>query len=140
MAGISRHTPDPALFWHHAPSIHSSKLMHSSTVNVHHLPNIPQLPAMPMQSGVGLTCACCTHLKSPQLGQSSDLCFCTLGPTYNSCAMVSSSSSQTPPITAGPTAHIKGLKQRATKKSHPRNPETTATKTLLFWLKLKSRP
>lgn len=84
-------------------------------MNEHHLPNIPQLPALPVQSGAGVTCARCTHLKSPWLGQSSYLCFCTLGPTCNSCAKVPSSSSQTLPITAGPTAYIKGLKQKATK-------------------------
>lgn len=110
MAGIPSDSSDPAFFWQHAPSIHSSKLLHSSTVNVHHLPSIPQLPAMPVHSGAAMTHACCTHLKTPQLRQSSDLCFCTLDPTCHSCAMVPSSSSQTLPVTAGPTAYIKGLK------------------------------
>lgn len=115
MAGIPRDNPNPACFWHHAPSIHSSKLLHSSTVHVHHLPKIPQLPAMPLHSGAAMTQAGCTPLETPQLRHSSYLCFCTLGPTCNSCATVPSSSSQTFPITAGPTAHIRGVKQKATK-------------------------
>lgn len=82
-----------------------------------------------------MTHACCTRLKTPQPGQSSYRCFCTSGPTCNSCAKVPSSSSQTLPITARATAYTEGLKQNATK-----SPETTLTKTLLFWLKHKSRP
>lgn len=109
----------PAFFWHHAPSIYSSKLLHSSTVNVHHLPNILQLPAMPMHSGAGMTHAHCTHLKTPQLGTKLYLHFCNLGPTWNCCATACSSSSQTSPITAGPTAYIKDLNQKATKKPPP---------------------
>lgn len=84
---------------------------------------------------------CVLHVPESTIARTKLLfLFCILGSTCNSCAMVPCCFSQTFLNTAGPTAYIKGLKQKARKKSPPQNPETTATKTLLFWLKLKSRP
>lgn len=63
-----------------------------------------------------LPCLCMLHLSENTTARTKlYLCFCTSDPTCNFCAMVPSSSSQTLPITAGPTAYIKGLKEKAQK-------------------------